>query len=45
MRQNAVMNGMTATLKDEDISALAEYFARQLPSLWVPRPPGSPGAP
>jgi cytochrome c553 len=43
-RQNAVMNGMAAQLKDEDIRALAEYFAEQSPSLWVPLPPHSPGA-
>jgi cytochrome c553 len=43
-RQNAVMNGMAASLKDEDIRALAEYFAAQSPSLWVPLPPHSPGA-
>jgi len=44
-RQNPVMNPMAATLKDEDIRALAEYFAQQSPPLWVPRPPSSPGAP
>jgi cytochrome c553 len=44
-RQNAVMNGMAAQLKDEDIRALAEYFAQQSPSLWAPRPPHGPGAP
>ncbi len=38
-RQNAIMNGMAASLKDEDIRALAEYFSRQSPSLWVPLPP------
>ncbi len=43
-RQNAVMNGMAAQLKDEDIRALAEYFSQQSPSLWVPLPPHSPGA-
>lgn len=43
-RQNAVMNGMAAPLKDEDIRALADYFAQQSPSLWVPLPPHSPGA-
>ena len=43
-RQNAVMNGMAAQLKDEDIRALAEYFSQQTPSLWVPLPPhGSAG--
>jgi len=43
-RQNAVMNGMAAALKDEDIRALAEYFAQQSPPLWVPLPPHQPGA-
>jgi len=37
-RQNAVMNGMAAQLKDEDIRELAEYFSQQSPSLWVPLP-------
>ena len=32
-RKNAVMAGMAATLKDEDIDALAEYYGRQEPSL------------
>jgi cytochrome c553 len=44
-RQNVVMNGMAAILKDEDIRALADYYARQAPPLWVPRPPRGPGAP
>ena len=44
-RQNAVMNGMAAALKDEDIHALAEYFAQQLPSLRVPPLPRHPAAP
>jgi cytochrome c553 len=44
-RQNAVMNGMAAQLKDGDIRALAEYFAQQAPPLWVPLPPRGPGAP
>ena len=44
VRQNPVMNGMAAPLKDEDIHALAEYFSQQSPSLWVPLPPHSPGA-
>ena len=43
-RQNAVMNGMAAQLKDEDIRALAAYFAQQSPPLWVPLPPHAPGA-
>ncbi|MBS0395463.1 MAG: c-type cytochrome [Proteobacteria bacterium] len=38
-RQNAVMNGMAAALKDEDIDALAAYFSQQSPPLWVPKPP------
>lgn len=45
VRQNAVMNGMAAPLKDEDIRALADYFAQQSPPLWVPLPPRGPGAP
>ncbi len=44
-RQNPVMNPMAATLKDEDIRALAEYFAQQSPSLWVPLPAHGPAAP
>jgi cytochrome c553 len=44
-RQNPVMNPMAASLKDEDIRALGEYFSRQSPPLWVPRPPHGPGAP
>ncbi len=43
-RQNAIMNGMAAALKDEDIRALAEYFSQQSPSLWVPLPPHSTAA-
>lgn len=43
-RQNAVMNGMAAQLKDEDIRALAAYFSQQSPPLWVPLPPHGPGA-
>jgi cytochrome c553 len=41
-RQNAVMNGMAAQLKDEDIRALAEYFAEQASPLWVPLAPRGP---
>jgi cytochrome c553 len=37
-RQHAVMNGMAASLKDEDIRALARYFSQQSPALWVPLP-------
>jgi cytochrome c553 len=44
-RQNAIMQGFAATLKDEDIKALAAYFSQQTPSLWVPRPPKAPGVP
>jgi cytochrome c553 len=43
-RQNAVMNGMAAQLKDADIAALAEYFSQQSPALWVPRAPHGPTA-
>ena len=43
-RQNPIMNPMAAALKDEDIRALAEYFAQQSPPLWVPLPPHGPGA-
>jgi cytochrome c553 len=43
-RQNAIMNGMAASLKDEDVHALAEYFSQQSPSLWVPLPPHSSAA-
>ena len=32
-RKNAVMAGMAATLKAEDIEALAEYYSKQTPSL------------
>jgi cytochrome c553 len=32
-RKNAVMGGMAATLKPEDIRELAEYYSRQTPSL------------
>jgi cytochrome c553 len=41
-RQNAIMNGFAATLKDEDISAIAHYFAAQSPGLWVPLAPHEP---
>ncbi len=43
-RQNAIMNPMVASLKDEDIRALAEYFAGQSPPLWVPLAPHAPAA-
>ncbi|HKU90030.1 MAG TPA: c-type cytochrome [Steroidobacteraceae bacterium] len=32
-RKNAVMGGMAATLKAEDIEQLAEYYSRQTPAL------------
>jgi len=32
-RKNAVMGGMAATLKPEDIEELAEYYSKQAPSL------------
>jgi cytochrome c553 len=35
-RQNAIMAGFAATLKDEDIRAVADYFSKQTPALWVP---------
>ncbi len=41
-RQNAIMAGFAATLKDEDIAALAHYFAAQQPPLWVPLAPKAP---
>lgn len=41
-RQNPIMGGFAATLKDEDIAALAKYFAAQQPALGVPLPPRAP---
>jgi cytochrome c553 len=41
-RKNAIMQGFAATLKDEDIRALAAYFSQQEPGLWTPRPPRAP---
>jgi len=41
-RQNAIMNGMAAALKDEEIAALALYFSQQRPALRVPLPPHAP---
>jgi cytochrome c553 len=41
-RQNPIMGGFAATLKDEDIHALARYFAAQQPGLSVPLPPSKP---
>jgi len=38
-RQNAIMNGMAAALSDEDIQAIAHYFAQQSPALSVPKAP------
>jgi cytochrome c553 len=32
-RKNAVMGGMAATLKPEDIKQLAEYYSKQSPAL------------
>jgi len=34
-RKNAVMGGMAATLKPEDIEAVAEYYSQQSPALQV----------
>jgi len=39
-RQNAIMQGMAAALSDDDVKALAHYFAAQKPGLWVPALPG-----
>ena len=41
-RQNAIMNSFAATLKDDEIRAIAHYFAAQQPSLWVPQAPRAP---
>ena len=41
-RQNPIMAGFAAALKDEDIAALAHYFAAQQPPLWVPLAPKAP---
>jgi cytochrome c553 len=38
-RQNAIMNGMAAALSDDDIQAIAHYFAQQSPALSVPKAP------
>jgi cytochrome c553 len=38
-RQNPIMQGFAANLKDEEIRALADYFARQSPGLDVAEPP------
>ena len=40
-RLNPVMNGFAAALKDEDIRALAEYFAEQSSPLSVPQARGA----
>jgi cytochrome c553 len=32
-RKNPVMSGMAATVKDEDMAVIADYFSRQRPSL------------
>ncbi len=34
-RKNAIMGGMAATLKPEDIEAVAEYYSKQAPALQV----------
>ena len=44
-RKNAIMGGFAAALKDDDIHAIAGYFARQSPGLKVPARPSSPGSP
>lgn len=36
-RQNAVMNGMAATISEDEIPMLARYYANQSPGLWVPK--------
>jgi cytochrome c553 len=41
-RRNPLMTGFAATLKDQDIHALAQYFAAQQPSLWVTSWPRAP---
>jgi cytochrome c553 len=41
-RQNPIMATFVASLKDEDIQALAHYFASQQPALWVPLAPRGP---
>lgn len=41
-RQNAIMQGFAAALKDEDIAAVAAYFSQQRPALSVPRAPSQP---
>jgi cytochrome c553 len=41
-RQNPIMAGFAATLKDEDVRALARYFAAQQPGLSVPPLPSAP---
>jgi cytochrome c553 len=32
-RKNPIMSGMSATIKDSDIAALAEYFSKMQPGL------------
>jgi cytochrome c553 len=34
-RKNAIMSAMSATIKDSDVNALADYFSRMRPSLSV----------
>jgi len=36
-RQNVVMNGMAATISEEEIPMIARYYASQSPGLWVPK--------
>jgi cytochrome c553 len=44
-RKNPVMKGFTATLKDEDVAVIAQYFSRLTPALGTePRPYTSLGA-
>lgn len=42
MRKNLVMTGQVASLSDDDIEALARYFASQQSLLYTPRIPGKP---
>jgi len=42
-RQNPIMKGFAATLKDADMEALARYFAAQQPGLTTPEAPQHPG--
>lgn len=40
-RRNPIMTGQAANLSDDDIDALAEYFAEQPSPLYTPRIPAS----